>query len=320
MFRNEYLKACLWIVCLWWVTGGCGLPDEISAPTPTPPQPQTPEFADPIINPFGLTDIGNHAIPFFVDIDADGDLDFFCGKLNGDIWFAYNLNNAYAPSFGPYQTNPFGLKNVGSYAAPCFADLDGDGLLDALVGNGDGNILFFKNNGTQTNPSFASPSTNPFGLQKKGEQAIPFVVDYEFLSKTSDGDLDIYVGYTTNPNYLAIYFFINNPDTASEPQFKAWIEIASANGFTENMNLAPAIVDLDQDGRLELFFGVESGNIYYNKWDGLSSYELNPFGLSKVSFSAVPRFFDIDTDGDLDAFIGSGDGNIYFFRNKAVNN
>lgn len=201
-----------------------------------------------------------------------------------------------------------------------FADLDGNGLLDAIVGNGDGNILFFKNKGTQTEPSFASPLTNPFGLQKKGERAIPFVVDYDFIYNTSDGDLDIYVGYKTNSNYLAIYFFINSPDTASEPQFKGWIEIASLNGIAENMNLAPALVDLDKDGRLELFFGVNSGNIYYNNWEDNLSYELNPFGLSKVSSCAVPRFFDIDADDDLDAFIGSGDGNIYFFRNKAKNN
>jgi len=120
MREKAFSNSWPWLFCILWAMMGCSLSADSSAAIPAPLQPQDPEFAEAIVNPFGLTDIGNNATPFFVDIDADGDLDFFCGKLNGDILFAYNLNNAYAPSFGPYQTNPFGLQNVGSYASPCF--------------------------------------------------------------------------------------------------------------------------------------------------------------------------------------------------------
>ncbi|MBD2388785.1 hypothetical protein [Cylindrospermum sp. FACHB-282] len=49
------------------------------------------------------------------------------------------------PNFIAPITNPFGLTDVGFYAAPTFADIDGDGDLDAFVGNLDGNTQFYRN-------------------------------------------------------------------------------------------------------------------------------------------------------------------------------
>ncbi|HVH06222.1 MAG TPA: hypothetical protein VNE71_09525, partial [Myxococcota bacterium] len=56
---------------------------------------------------------------------------------------------------------PFGLTDVGEAASPDFADLDGDGDLDALVGESDGKLLYFTNTGTKALPAFAAPVTSP---------------------------------------------------------------------------------------------------------------------------------------------------------------
>jgi len=72
------------------------------------------------------------------------------------------------PSFKTPQINPYGLTRVGAYATPSFADIDGDGDLDAFVGGPDGNTRFFKNTGTASSPTFAAASTNPFGLSAEG--------------------------------------------------------------------------------------------------------------------------------------------------------
>ena len=61
------------------------------------------------------------------------------------------------------STNPSGLANVGSFAAPTFVDIDNDGEPDAFVGNGAGNIVFFANTGFPV-PAFAAGSTNPFEM------------------------------------------------------------------------------------------------------------------------------------------------------------
>ena len=93
------------------------------------------------------------------------------------------------PNFNAPITNPFGLTDVGSYAAPTFADIDGDGDLDAFVGNDDGNTVFYRNTGTTAAPTFTFEAAQPFGLTNLVASAKPTFADID-----ADGDLDAFVG------------------------------------------------------------------------------------------------------------------------------
>jgi VCBS repeat-containing protein len=148
-----------------------------------------PSFGSPQTNPFGLTNVGAYAAPTLADIDGDGDLDAFVGEFVGNTLYYQNTGNASNPSFGSPQTNPFGLTDVGFLAKPTFADIDGDGDLDAFVGSNYGNTLYYQNTGSASNPSFASPTENPFGLTDVGAYAAPTFADID-----GDGDLDAFVG------------------------------------------------------------------------------------------------------------------------------
>ncbi len=170
-----------------------------------------PTFSNSVTNPFGLTDVGFAAGLTFADIDGDGDLDAFVGNAEGDTLFYRNTGSASNPVFAAPTTNDFGLTNVGLFAAPTFADIDGDGDLDAFVGELFGNTLFYRNTGSATNPVFAAPTTNPFGLTAVGYDPKPTLVDID-----GDGDLDAFVGNADGDT-----LFYRNTGSASNPVFAA---------------------------------------------------------------------------------------------------
>ena len=173
-----------------------------------------PTFTFEASNPFGLTDVGTFAAPTLADIDADGDLDAFVGNYNGNTLFYRNTGTTAAPTFTLEATNPFGLTDVGFLAVPTFADIDGDGDLDAFVGNTDGDTLFYRNSGTATAPAFTLEATNPFGLTNVGSSAAPTFADID-----GDGDLDAFVGNSDgNTGFFentATNTPVNNPPTAN---------------------------------------------------------------------------------------------------------
>jgi large repetitive protein len=159
-----------------------------------------PAFAAAKSNPFGLTKVESVSKPTFVDIDGDGKFDAFVGNRDGNTLFFRNTGTTTAPSFAAAKINPFGLINVRSSSRANFIDIDGDGKLDALVGNFDGNTLFFRNTGTTTAPAFAAAETNPFSLTDVGGYSAPAFVDIN-----GDGNLDAFVG-----NNVGNMIFFNN--------------------------------------------------------------------------------------------------------------
>src|SRR5687767_11527321 len=104
-------------------------------------------------NNFGLPDVVISASPTFADIDGDGDPDAFVGVFDGTTSFFRNSGSAVAPSFVSEVDN-FGLSDVGRFASVTIVDVDGDGDLDAFVGNYDGITAFFRNSGTAASPAF----------------------------------------------------------------------------------------------------------------------------------------------------------------------
>ncbi len=68
---------------------------------------------------------------------------------------------AWMPDWQPsYQLTCAGtFIDVGYYGAPCVVDWDGDGLKDLVLGQfTNGNINFYRNEGTNENPVFYTSS------------------------------------------------------------------------------------------------------------------------------------------------------------------
>ncbi|WP_323686577.1 FG-GAP-like repeat-containing protein, partial [Lamprobacter sp.] len=202
-------------------------------------------FAAAVTNPFGLTKVGSQSAPTFADLDGDGDLDALVGEFDGILNYFENTGSASAAAFASAQNaSTFGLTDVGIYANPTFADLDGDGDLDALVGAGDGIVNYFENTGSASSAAFASAQdASAFGLTNVGSNSAPTFADLD-----GDGDLDALVG----EYYGNLLFFENQENTA--PSFTGldgtptFTEGGSAAVLDANVQVSDAELDALNSG------------------------------------------------------------------------
>ena len=267
-------------------------------------------FAAPVQNPFGLVSTYEFAFPAFADLDGDGDLDLLVGEYYGTMKYFQNTGTTLSPQFAAPQVNPFGLVSTYYYAMPAFADMDGDGDFDLLVGEYYGVMQYFQNTGTALNPHFAHPVENPFGLSPTYGLAIPSFADLD-----DDGDMDLLVG----EGYGTMQYF-QNVGSGSVPEFAPPLE--NPFGLDSTLNLAiPAFADLDRDGDLDLLVGEYDGVMQYFQNTGSAQTPnfglpvANPFGLSQTYYFALPAFADLDSDGDADLLVGEYYGVMEYFEN-----
>ena len=161
--------------------------------------------------------MGGLSTPSFADLDGDGDLDAIVGEIDGNLHYFENTGSATAPAFTEQTgaANPFDGVDVGVTSAPSFADLDGDGDLDAVVGENDGILNYFENTGSATAPAFTehTGAANPFNGVDVGGLSTPSFADLD-----GDGDLDAVVGeYDGILNYFENTGSANAPPSPSRP-------------------------------------------------------------------------------------------------------
>lgn len=297
---------------------GAGAAFSLTLSFSNPATAQTPAFVrNDVGNPLPPPrDLGKTRIAL-VDIDNDGDLDSFAGDKNGDIQFFRNdspRGKVYRFTAVTDTGNPFNGVNKTSNAAPAFADVDGDGDFDAVVGNNFGEVFFFKNTGSKTNPAFTEQtgSNNPFnGIKGTTSQDGTSLAIPEFVDIDRDNDIDLFIGSSqrtdANGTYPAIQYF-ENTGTRTSPAFSSRPHPLSTPGFGESVSLAFA--DVDKDGDLDAVVGQSSTlGLFRNdgstftpvggNWDPVSM-QGNPFPRYDNFPDASPALGDIDGDGDLD--------------------
>jgi hypothetical protein len=163
--------------------------------------------------------------------------------------------------------NPFNGVDVGNGSAVAFADLDGDGDLDALVGESLGGTLqYFKNTGSATAPVFVQQfgGDNPFnGLTGPlVAQARPVFADLD-----DDGDQDAVVG-----NYEGKLFYFENTGTETAPVFVQQNGVDNPfNGFQVFYRASATLGDIDGDGDLDAVVGDFNGALHYFENTGTAS-------------------------------------------------
>ena len=89
---------------------------------------------------------GSASTAHAVDWDGDGDFDLFAGNIRGDVYYFANEGSDAEPKYAAKVKVEAGGKplKVRGDSGPVTADWDGDGVLDLLVGSGDGSVVVCK--------------------------------------------------------------------------------------------------------------------------------------------------------------------------------
>jgi len=156
--------------------------------------------ADPVFNGYtllkagGVTfDAGYYSTPHVVDWNNDGRKDLLVGESLGYVLLLINTGTDPDPVFAgstPVLNGGVTL-DAGSVSAATVLDLNGDGKKDLLVGEYLGNLHFFENTGTDSDPAFNGKVL----LEASGTiydcsfYSRPCVVDWD-----NDGVLDLLCG------------------------------------------------------------------------------------------------------------------------------
>ncbi|HEY8468337.1 MAG TPA: VCBS repeat-containing protein [Longimicrobiales bacterium] len=189
-----------------------------------------------------------HYAPALADLDADGDLDLALGTWNDGVLFYINEGTRHEPRWVQDTTLTLRLTR-GSNATPAFADIDGDGDLDLLVGEASGELNYFRNEGTQREPRFVLVSDR-FQEIDAGRRSHPALLDID-----GDGDLDLLVGREEG----GVAFYLNT-GTTRDPRFQPAEPPAP---LPLHPYAAPAPADLDGDGRADLVVGSLGGGLLF---------------------------------------------------------
>lgn len=276
-----------------------------------------PAYAAAVLNPFDIIPVDDFgggyssSNPTFGDLNGDGDFDMFSGTETGDMIYYPNGGTA---QIADYFVIPYNLPTVGNSASYEFADVDGDGDLDAFIGDKNGDISFTRNEGTATEPFYSNTiQVNPFGLVAGAGYASPELADID-----GDGDFDLMIG-DKNGDFI----YHQNVGNTVTPNFAAAqtnpFGLAVTAGYT-----TPELIDVNGDGLIDVFAGTSAGDIVYYTNTGsattpiFSNLQTNPFGFTNTAGFITPSLADIDRDNDLDLFVGTGNEILFYANNGTL--
>lgn len=200
-----------------------------------------------------------------------------------------------------------GLYSGGlNWTHPALVDLDGDDDLELVVGNGNGRLTLYRNQGNINTPNWQFETAEYANIQA-GWWAYP-----TFADVTNDNLPDLFLG--TQEGVVKIYYnegTINTPSWPQNPNIS----------LTAGTSAAPLLFNTDNDQDLDLLVGHDGGTIYHFENTGSLTNPIWTFrtdtygGINEPGQGLLPSAINLDGDSDLDLLIGRC-GDFVWYRNN----
>jgi hypothetical protein len=247
---------------------------------------QFPEFKPHIIGEYG-NQMGQTSL---VDIDQDGDIDWFFGESGRMSWFEYQTAERWVYHF----LGEGARTDMGG----CNADINRDGKMDFFCGTG-----WYKNTGDLQ---------KPFPYVESGTISSH---DNIFVDLDLDGKKEIVANSNDQRHpYLMYYKIPDNPE-------QTWESFLVAGGIAAGLD-PRGYGDLDQDCDMDLIRGDSWFENITGKGYNWVEHLLIPRGgyrPGKYGIALKTWVTDMDKDGDLDiveAECDTSDCRIFWFENR----
>lgn len=265
------------------------------------------EFATRTTRLIPMIDVGSESAPALADLDGDGDLDLLVGSKIHPVsdgsaisWFE-NTGSTTAPAF--HDRGEL-VERFEYQSTPAVGDLDGDGLLDLVIGSWRDRVQWWKHTGSRSAPAWTLADSALVTITR-GSNTTPTLGDLD-----GDGDLDLVIGEASGQ--LNLY---RNTGTRVAPAFELVSD--GFQGIDVGRRSAPLLVDVDGDGRLDLLIGSEDGVIHLWRHVGngaeIRFEQVQGFAVATDAYAA-PAAGDLDGDGVLDLVVGVVSGGLRYFR------
>jgi len=272
-----------------------------------------------------VTAIGNYPTPTMGDFNNNGLVDLMLGQGDGTImWYEQSAAKATDFGTGVLLQNADGkiltTLTVTNNAAPTLTDLDGNSLLELLVGDKTGRVLRYEQVAATGTDALRFNRTllsaNSYGMATasvptNGSYARPAVTDLD-----SNGLLDVLVG--SNDGTVLRY----EQTAANSLTFNNFDQMKLVDGTVIDAGDVdkPLLTDYNGDGYLDMLLGNKAGTagtiaLYTQSAANSAAFTslgtLNTDGSTAISTAssnghAAPVI--IDGNGLLDPYVGNANG------------